>query len=61
MDSRQRNILKMLGLENRAIQNGGEFPSVKDLDVDLTNAQAILASEREKSLSYLRNALKGYF
>jgi len=55
---RQRDYLNLLGLENRLIEEGANFPDVNKLDIDFTQCNKIMASQIEKSLLYLINAIE---
>ncbi len=59
--SRQVHILKLLGLEDRAIRRNDTFPPCDGLNlaVDFRTANQRLIEQREQSLSYLKQALRG--
>ena len=59
--SRQTHILRLLGLEHRAVHRHAPFPSAKDLELEVDFTQAIgrLDAERVRSLDYMVSALRG--
>ena len=58
-DTRQLNILKMLGLESRAMVVGDQFAKIDDFaTLDYRNINLRIIEERNKSLEYLKNALE---
>ena len=57
MDSRQRDLLKSVGLEHRLLEVGAAYPSLDNLKCDYTVASGKLDSLRESSLAFLKKAL----
>lgn len=57
MDSRQRDLLKSVGLEHRLLEVGAKYPSLDNLKCDYTVASYKLDSLRESSLAFLKKAL----
>ena len=58
-DNRMSNLLRMMGLMGRAIHaNEVETKMNNTYDLDFTQADKVLTTERERSLSYLKAALK---
>lgn len=55
---RQRDYLKLLGLENRLVAEGGEFPDKKNFDLDFTESNKLRAAHIENSVKYLINAIE---
>lgn len=56
-DIRKTSLLKMLGLENRLIDDENDIISVKDYSCDYSKANEILNQMREQSVLYLKKAL----
>ncbi len=55
--SRVKNLLKTLSLENRIINEPEEIDQQYIYDIDYELPSKILASERNKSISFLKNAI----
>ena len=57
---RQKHILNVLELQNRAITIGVNFPAKNEttLNIDFLPVNKILNTEREKSMSFLKNAIE---
>ena len=58
LDSRQLNLMKSLGLEDKIVTIKEGFPDVSLIHYDLNKEQKLLGELRQKSLLYLNNALK---
>lgn len=58
IDTRQYDFLRSVGMEDRILSMGDEFPSKDRIYCDYTRAQAKLNELRARSLDYLRNSLK---
>lgn len=56
-NSRQRNLLGLLGLSHRLVTEGDALP--QDLTTDYAEASVRLEAEREKSLNFLTSAIHG--
>ncbi len=58
-NSRQKNLLQLLGLENRVISKDTEAELLNNLDapIDYTNVEKIISKEREKSKDYLEQII----
>jgi len=58
-DSRQKNILKLLNLENRAICFGDAFPDAEKIKkmIDFDEIREKLKVERDRSLAFLKDAV----
>lgn len=56
-DSRKLDFLASLGLEHRIVKNGTDIESVES--IDYSEADKKLAAIRDKSLNYLKDALRG--
>lgn len=56
-NSRQVNLLSLLGLENRILKEGDLIPS--DIALDFTNPNENLNGEREKSIKFLMEEING--
>lgn len=57
-DSRQYNILSSVGLENRILELGEDFPKKEEIFYDTHESEAKLNKLRDDSLSYLKRALE---
>jgi hypothetical protein len=57
-NARQQSLLSMVGLENRLIQEGGDFPKIECLEIDFNPVQKIIEKEKNNSVNFLKNALK---
>lgn len=57
-NSRMQSILSRVGLADRMIEMGGEFPSLDITDCNFDGVAEKLAAEREQSVTYLKNALE---
>lgn len=55
--SRMIDLLKLLNLESRIIENSNELKNHDNYNIDYYITNQILESEREKSLKFLRHAL----
>ncbi|MBR3652696.1 MAG: polysaccharide pyruvyl transferase family protein [Bacteroidales bacterium] len=58
-NSRQESLLRMVGLEDRLIVEGAPMPNLKMISVDYSRVNSLLDAQREKSISFLRNAIDG--
>ena len=58
-NSRMKDLLKLIGLESRFYQENDriDFASLVENEIDYSIVDSILASEREKSLAFLKHAL----
>jgi len=54
---RQKDFLSLLGLEDRLIHEGSEFPDSKSLKVDFKEANLIISTKIKDSVDYLNNAV----
>ena len=59
VNSRLTSILDTLNLRSRLLFVGNTFPEEKKISIDFSEANVVLEKEREKSLSYLTEAMKG--
>ena len=57
-NSRQKSILKLFGIEDRLVVENSSL-DIEIKKVDYTHVNAVLDVQREKSLSYLKNAIDG--
>lgn len=58
-NSRQKSLLKLVGLEDRMIAEGATMPDFQQMGVDYDRVNALLEAQRNKSLNYLKDALDG--
>ncbi len=58
-DDRQLSLLRILGIESRAVSIGTEFSALKMEEWDSENIQGNLTIQRDTSLRYLNKALQG--
>lgn len=56
-DSRQINLLGQVGLNNRVISIGDPFPSMDNLQYDISYSQYSLCELRKQSLEFLKQSL----
>jgi polysaccharide pyruvyl transferase WcaK-like protein len=56
-NTRQQSLLRMVGLEDRLIMEGADFPNKVDIEIDFNPVQKIIESEKNISINYLVNAL----
>ncbi|MFP9099572.1 polysaccharide pyruvyl transferase family protein [Flavobacterium sp. RHBU_24] len=57
-NSRQQGLLSLMGHPERLINEGDAFPDTANLQIDFTPVREIIERERQKSVSFLENALK---
>lgn len=55
--SRLASILELTGLQHRHLANCDDFSFVDNIEVDFSNANAILDIEREKAVKFLKRAI----
>ena len=58
-NSRQRSLLELLGLTQRLLIEGDEFPDDTELMIDYGPVNRILEQERMKSVHFLKEAIHG--
>lgn len=58
-NSRQQSILKLFELSDRLVPEHSEFPDVSKFGIDYSSVNALLESERLKSMEFLKNAIDG--
>jgi hypothetical protein len=58
-NSRQQDFLDSLKLKGRILEKGNAFPLKEDYLVDYNEANRLLDEQRDKSITYLLNAIKG--
>lgn len=58
-NSRQQSILRLFGLTDRLVPEHSEFPDVSKFGIDYSSVNALLESERLKSMEFLKNAIDG--
>ena len=56
-NSRMQNILTRVGLADRMIEIGGDYPSIEKIECNFEGVAHELSTEREDSVSYLKSAL----
>ncbi len=58
-NSRQRSLLKLVGLENRLVVENASMPEKSDYAVDFDKVRPLLEKAREASKKYLKEAIDG--
>ena len=56
-NARQQSLLSMIGLEDRLIKEGDDFPNKGTIEIDFGPVQQIINNEKNKSIDYLVNAI----
>ena len=57
--SRQKSLLKLVGLGERLMEENAPLPESERFDIDFTSANKLLMDAREKSVNFLKNAIDG--
>ena len=57
--SRQKSLLKLVGLEDRQLEEDAPLPDSNSLQIDFTNPNKLLELARNKSIQFLKNAING--
>lgn len=58
-NSRQKSLLRLVGLEERLLVEGAPMPAKERFGVDYSTVNPLLAKAREKSINYLKGAING--
>lgn len=58
-NSRQQSLLKLMGLENRLLQENAPLPDLAKITIDYTTVRLILEKERAKSTLFINKAIHG--
>ena len=58
-NSRQKSILRLVGLEDRLIVENAPMPSKENYDIDYNTIRPKLEKARQESMDYLKNAIDG--
>lgn len=54
---RQQELLRRVGLESRLLKEGDAFPDFDDITIDFEPVRANLEADRDRSISFLTNAI----
>lgn len=58
-NSRQKSLLRLVGLEDRQILEGASMPDREVISINYDRSRVLLAEAREKSKNYLKKAIDG--
>ncbi|WP_439555911.1 polysaccharide pyruvyl transferase family protein [Dyadobacter sp.] len=57
-NSRQQGLLSLVGLSDRIIEEGSNYPDITRTEIDFKPVKEILERERENSVKYLMNSIE---
>lgn len=58
-NSRQKSLLRLVGMEDRLLVEGAPMPGKDKFSVDFSTVNPLLTEAREKSINYLKGAIDG--